>query len=464
MANMRREVAGRLADELGEPSTKTRTLGLGVVIALLVAGTGWVIAAPASAAAGQYSVTDLGTLPGGRTSIAYDINGAGEVVGASDFGSGSVSHGVLWHDGTITDLGQRGGPSNSSVASGINDDGQIVGYGRVPWTPYEKAILWENGTMVDLSMARAYSLNEQVQVAGGTNPSPSSDAVLWEAGTTTYLGTYGGQAYDINNRRQLVGRYTPCCPYTSYGFLWENGTVTKLSQMSVASGINDAGQVVGGNVLWDNGTVTYLGTLGGASTSAYAINNGGQVVGTSTNASGSWHAFLWEDGAMQDLDTLPGGSRSEAWGINEFGQVVGSSTDSTGNSHAVLWSRVDGTHDVAVVSASADPRVVLAGDPVTITATVRNQGDWPETFDVTAFANSILIGTQTVTNLTPGDSVNISFPWDTSTFDPGTYSINVAAVPVPGETDLADNELSAGVVLILPNLLVLLRTIQVRRF
>jgi probable HAF family extracellular repeat protein len=51
-------------------------------------------------------------------------------------------------------------------------------------------------------------------------------------------------------------------------------------------------------------TVTDLGTLpGGNSSSAAAINDLGQVVGSSWVAGGNIHAFFWAQGAMQDLGT-----------------------------------------------------------------------------------------------------------------------------------------------------------------
>ena len=53
-------------------------------------------------------------------------------------------------------------------------------------------------------------------------------------------------------------------------------------------------------------TVTDLGTLGGNSTTAYAVNASGKVVGYATTLDGDTHAFLWENGVMQDLGTFGG--------------------------------------------------------------------------------------------------------------------------------------------------------------
>src|SRR5512133_842170 len=62
-------------------------------------------------------------------------------------------------------------------------------------------------------------------------------------------------------------------------------------------------------------TATDLGTLGGRSSAATAINEVGEVVGMSDTASGKQHAFLWQNGRMRDLGTLPGERYSYATGI-----------------------------------------------------------------------------------------------------------------------------------------------------
>ena len=92
-------------------------------------------------------------------------------------------------------------------------------------------------------------------------------------------------------------------------------------------------------------TPTYqdLGTLGGDYTMANAVNPAGQVVGWSPigscrrNRCPPLHAFLWENGSMQDLGTLPGGTSSSAWGINDLGLVVGDGSIG-GNGRAWFWT------------------------------------------------------------------------------------------------------------------------------
>jgi probable HAF family extracellular repeat protein len=73
----------------------------------------------------------------------------------------------------------------------------------------------------------------------------------------------------------------------------------------------------------DRYSVTDLGTLGGASSEASAINIVGEVVGSSMTTAGVSHAFLYRDGQMLDLGTLPGGTASYGVAINDNGTVVG---------------------------------------------------------------------------------------------------------------------------------------------
>ena len=72
--------------------------------------------------------------------------------------------------------------------------------------------------------------------------------------------------------------------------------------------------------------MTDLGSLGSGYSRATAINDVGQVVGTSRAATGERHVFLWEKGRMTDLG-LYGGNPDDDYRvpgplINERGQVV----------------------------------------------------------------------------------------------------------------------------------------------
>src|SRR4051794_2827989 len=82
------------------------------------------VAAAAVSAAGRYTITDLGTLPGGSSSSARAINGAGWVVGEADrlgevhaFIYSSKATGLLGLSAPgMIDLGTLGGKKSFALA------------------------------------------------------------------------------------------------------------------------------------------------------------------------------------------------------------------------------------------------------------------------------------------------------------------------------------------------------------
>ena len=114
-------------------------------------------------------------------------------------------------------------------------------------------------------------------------------------------------------------------------------------QSSTAYGINDLGEVVGvadngsatHGFLWRNGTYTDLGSLagsGGASI-AYVINNSTVIAGSSN---GGYLSFVWQNGVMTQLPFPPGIASTSVFDINNVGDIVGASATFF-QEHAILW-------------------------------------------------------------------------------------------------------------------------------
>ena len=69
-------------------------------------------------------------------------------------------------------------------------------------------------------------------------------------------------------------------------------------------------------------TLQWLGTLGGNSSQAYEVSTTGAVrVGYSSNPAGSYRAFRWTSGGMQDLGDF-GYAYAAAYGVSGNGSVV----------------------------------------------------------------------------------------------------------------------------------------------
>lgn len=142
----------------------------------------------------------------------------------------------------------------------------------------------------------------------------------------------------INDRGHVVGHHG------GRAFLWRDDKVTYLP-LSDATDINNRDEVVGYQVIgdgtrafrWHNGVMTDLGALPG-STNTYpqAINDHGEVVGSSWTASGGLRGFRWHSGVMTELAVQSTGSFSLAEDINNAGIIAGQSGDMNAAA-AVRW-------------------------------------------------------------------------------------------------------------------------------
>jgi probable HAF family extracellular repeat protein len=72
-------------------------------------------------------------------------------------------------------------------------------------------------------------------------------------------------------------------------------------------------------------------------TTAFAINDAGQIVGNYADANFNNHAFLFSGGVYTTIDDPLATFSTQALGINDLGQIVGRYTDATGT-HGFLFS------------------------------------------------------------------------------------------------------------------------------
>lgn len=352
----------------------------------------------------RYALKVLGTL-GGSSSFAQGINNKGQAAGSANLPGDTAFDAFLWQHGVMTDLGSLQGSGFSTTFTNPNDKGEVSGASNTQ-TPDPNGedfcfsftnriclgFLWRDGVMEALptlggNNSYAYQLNNHDQVVGvaeNTTQDPTCTAfnleakpVIWQNGTVQELPTIPGDpdgwGYGINDQGQIVGASGICFanqPAASlHALLWPdgpNGGVIDLGNLggtnsNIAFYISNRGQVVGlsgvpGGIYWhaflwtkDDG-MRDLGTLQGDVYSwANNINSKNHAVGTSFPATGDGRAFIWQNGAITDLNTLipPGSSLYllEAFGINNRGQIAGWGRDANGDIRAYLLIPCDGHAD-----------------------------------------------------------------------------------------------------------------------
>jgi len=311
-------------------------------------------------------VSVLPALPGGEGfTFAYDINGSGLIAGQSRVGTGLDRHAVLWSRTTLLrDLGLMGaaspGLANMSGARGVNEAGDVVGEAVIGMDYH--AFFWRNGAFTDLGLGSAVDVNDAGLVAGNQSGMPWT----WQGGARKYLPGLAGQAIGyghtvtgLNNAGDVVGyAQASGAGLRNTAVLWRGGKALDLGffpggDVSMAFGINDAGQIVGeGNLtpggpmhalLWSAGATGGSGGGGSATapavtlaaTSTLSIRAGGRVsvAGRFTDPdSGPWtYKLSWGNGTTSGTASAPGTiAATRTYASRGQYQVTLTVTDSTG--------------------------------------------------------------------------------------------------------------------------------------
>jgi hypothetical protein len=98
--------------------------------------------------------------------------------------------------------------------------------------------------------------------------------------------------------------------------------------------------------------------------------------------------------------------------------------------------------DIAVINVTPSETVIGRGLALLINVTALNQGSKIESVNITTYVNATFIQTKTAT-LTNGNSITVTFMWNTTEFAKGIYTLWAYAWPLPSETDIADNTKTA---------------------
>jgi len=104
-------------------------------------------------------------------------------------------------------------------------------------------------------------------------------------------------------------------------------------------------------------------------------------------------------------------------------------------------------HEITVVSVTTSKTEATVGESVTVTVIVKNEGNFSESFSVTAKYNDHIIETSiNVNNLAKGQSETVTFTWNTAGVSPGTYKIKATASAVTDEDNKTNNTKEDGTV------------------
>lgn len=244
------------------------------------------------AAAAEYKVTDLGAFNEAGRSQAYGINNADpfQVVGKAQFRGILSYNAFLWEDdgATMENLGDLGGTSNLSLGSyvqAINDSGQWVGSSDEQLGNWRAVSVDNFGNMINLNDVIA-GLDWLLIIARDIN---NSGKIVGE-------GIYDENGDDIFSS------------FEKRGFLLDGKTITLIDilscsfcDVSTAYAINEKGQVVGESGvngqawLYNNGSLIDLGYSGTDvwdNSGARDINDGARIVGWDSYFLNAYHAFL----------------------------------------------------------------------------------------------------------------------------------------------------------------------------
>lgn len=331
---------------------------------------------------------------GGTKTVAVGVDDAGRVAGSATTATGET-HVFLFDGATTHDRHNPAFGGANSRAMAMNSSGAIVGIADTATAFRAFADLrggaFDLGTIAGGTHSAAFAISEPVfgtsglgHIAGiSTIAGGAGRAALFGGATVIDLGTLGGPASGASavNRAGEAAGFSDLAGGARHAFIHRDGAMLDIgaslgSLSSLATAINDAGQVVGTYEDVTSGTPVsrvFLHSLDsttdlGLGTSV-TLNNAGVVVQNGTNA-----IAIRTGGGIVVLAPASGGNASHQLGamvataINDEGRIAGYIAGPNNRARATVWI------PVPFSSLTVDAAAAPAGATVSLSATLTSQG------------------------------------------------------------------------------------------
>ena len=316
--------------------------------------------------------------PGANTveSYAFAVGASGLVVGVRRDPAGAVwVFATTPAGGSSLDLWPADGlfAEADQLTAGPNADGTIVG------SDGSQIYRWTAGDAAPETLEtfgnspRVGALDDDGVLAGWTGTGTSSAGFIVEAGSSTAVAVADGdpvQPLAIAPDGAIAGRWYPTDDAHGFrldadGLLTDLGTLggeTSEALFVFEGGLAGHSATTTGEqraVVWDDsGGITDLGSAGGV-TSTAAAARGPWVAGTTETLGGDTRGLLWsEDRGLEVLGTL-GGPDSAVTSVLADGRMVGWSQDGAGDQRAFVTAE-PGTACIVCDEAADDEPPIIA--------------------------------------------------------------------------------------------------------
>lgn len=340
--------------------------------------------------------------------------------------------------------------------------------GALVWS-YETGSLVSSSPTIDdgkvfigSSDGKIYALNE----ANGfliwtytTGGSVSSSSAV--ADGKVFVGSHDGKVYALNKTTgALIWSYTTGGSVTSSPSV-SDGRVFVGSSDGKVYALNE----INGLVIWASATGASVGSssavafgkvfVGSYDKRVYAFNETtGGLIWSYATANYVLSSPAVADGKVfvgsydNYVYALKEASGKLIWNYTTGATVSSSPAVSDGMVFVGSWNGkiyAFGIHDLAILSVTPSKTTIIRGETININVVVKNEGNFTEVFSVSAYYNTTLIATQTL-SLDDGASTNAVFNLNTASMALGFYTLNAMVNLVPDETDTADNALINGTI------------------